>query len=103
MTLVKSPAADSSLAEVATYTDRLSRRLEEAAAALRGNVSWSPVADRFAEAVEYLDDATAAARTGQRDRLTDRIVNVNQRLAKATSAVGSLGVPACKVGPVLEA
>lgn len=103
LAVLKSPAADSSLAEVAAYTDRLSRRLEEAAAALRGNISWNVVAERFSEAVEYLDDATAAARTGRRDRLTDRIVNVNQRLAKATSAVAPLGVPACEVGPVLEA
>ena len=102
MAVVKSPATDSSLTEVATYTDRLSRRLEEAAAALRGNPSWNPVADRFSEAVEYLDDATAAARTGDRDQLTDRIVKVNGRLEKAASTMAPLGVPACKVGAVLE-
>jgi hypothetical protein len=102
MAVLRAPDAGSSLGEVATFTDRVSRRLEEASASLRGNVSWNAVADRFSEAVDYLDDATSAARRGDRDLLTDRILKVNDRLAKADTATSPLGVAACRIGSLLQ-
>jgi hypothetical protein len=102
LAVLKAPDTKASLGDVATFTDRVSRRLEEASASLRGRVSWNAAADRLSEAVDYLDDATAAARRGDRDLLTDRILHVNDRLAKADVAVSALGVDTCKVGSLLQ-
>lgn len=103
LAVVRAPAATASLNDVARYADLVSRRLEGASVDVRraGGVDALALAAHLDAAVNALDDVVVAARTNDRDAVTEHVLQLNAALDAAHTPAKTLGASGCEVKAVL--
>lgn len=103
LAVVRAPAATASLPDVARYADLVSRRLEAASVDVRraGGTAAVSLAGHLDDAVNALDDVAVAARSNNRDAVTEKVLLLNAALAAAHAPAKALDASGCAVKAVL--